>query len=80
MRRAPNKNFGYIILPVVIPPGADAVSELDNNETYRVVWEVLQALRSHDERLDAEINQIDLNVAAGANGHITSSAHRGRWR
>ena len=25
------------------------------------MWEVLQALRSHDERLDAEINKIDLN-------------------
>ncbi len=70
MRRAPNKNYGYIILPVVIPPGADAVSELDNNETYRVVWEVLQALRSHDERLDAEINQIDLNVAKSASDRI----------
>ena len=66
MRRAPNKNFGYIILPVVIPPNNDAVAELDNNETYRVVWEVLQALRSHDERLDAEINQIDVNTGAGS--------------
>ena len=72
MRRAPNKNFGYIILPVVIPPGGDAVSELDKNETYRVVWEVLQALRSHDERLDAEINQIDINQGATADPHITS--------
>ena len=71
MRRAPNKNFGYIILPVVIPPGADAVSELDNNETYRVVWEVLQALRSHDERLDAYINQIDLNLGEDPSGPIT---------
>ncbi len=63
MRRAPNKRFGYIILPVVIPPGKDAESALDNNLTYAVVWQVLQALRSHDERLDAEINQIDLNQA-----------------
>ena len=70
MRRAPNKNFGYILLPVVIPPGADAVSELDNNKTYQVVWEVLQALRSHDERLDAYINQIDINRGEDSNGPI----------
>ena len=60
MRRAPNKKFGYIILPIVIPAGVDPNDALDDNERYRVVWEVLQALRSHDERLDAEINKIDL--------------------
>ena len=65
MRRAPNKKFGYIILPIVIPAGVDPNDALDDNERYRVVWEVLQALRSHDERLDAEINKIDLQKAEG---------------
>ncbi len=64
MRKAPNKKFGYIILPIVIPPDIDPTAALNDNERYRVVWEVLQALRSHDERLDAEINKIDLNRAA----------------
>ena len=68
MRTAPGKKFGYIILPVIISAGVDPAEALDDNESYRVVWEVLQALRSHDERLDAEINQLDLNKAA--NGHI----------
>ena len=63
MRRAPDKDIGYVILPIVIPPEEDAAAALDNNKRYEVVWEVLQALRSHDERLDAEINQIDLNRA-----------------
>ena len=34
---------------------------LDDNERFGVVWNVLRALRSHDDRLDAEINRIDLN-------------------
>src|SRR5690606_23700732 len=34
---------------------------LRDNSRYEVVWQVLQALRSHDERLAAEINKIDLN-------------------
>ena len=61
MRTAPGKKTGYVILPIVIPAGVRPEDALDDNERYRVVWEVLQALRSHDERLDAEINKIDLN-------------------
>ncbi len=61
MRKAPGKEYGYIILPVAVPADLDPALALDDNETYAVVWEVLRALRSHDDRLDAEINQIDLN-------------------
>jgi predicted helicase len=60
MRNAPNKKRGYIILPVVIPAGVEPNKALDDNKTYKVVWQVLQALRSHDDRFDAMINKIDL--------------------
>ena len=53
--------MGYIILPVVIGPDEDANQALDNNQTFQVVWSVLRALRSHDDRLDLEINSLDLN-------------------
>lgn len=58
MRKFEGKEFGYIILPIVIPAGMTAEEALDDNETYAVVWDVLKALRSHDERLDARINAI----------------------
>ena len=61
MRRAPGKEYGYIILPVVVPEGVDPEQALNDNQTFKVVWDVLRALRSHDERLDAEINSLDLN-------------------
>ena len=61
MRKAPGKQYGYIILPVAIPPGTDPTDALDNNERFAAVWNVLRALRSHDDRLNAEINKIDLN-------------------
>lgn len=61
MRTAPGKKTGYVILPIVIPAGVRPEDALDDIDRYRVVWEVLHALRSHDERLDAEINKIDLN-------------------
>ena len=61
MRKAPGKQYGYIVLPVAIPAGADPADALNNNERFASVWSVLRALRSHDDRLNAEINKIDLN-------------------
>jgi predicted helicase len=61
MRLAPDKEFGYVVLPVAIPAGVAPEDALRNQKDYQVVWQVLQALRSHDERLAAEINKIDIN-------------------
>ena len=60
MRNAPNKKLGYVILPVVIPTGVEPHEALNDNRTYKVVWDVLQALRSHDDRFDALVNKLDL--------------------
>ncbi|WP_349774018.1 DEAD/DEAH box helicase family protein [Fictibacillus phosphorivorans] len=61
MRKVSGKDYGYVILPIGIPAGVDPNTVLDNNEKYRVVWEVLNALRSLDERFDATINKLELN-------------------
>ena len=61
MRRAEGKKYGYIILPVVVPAGEDPADMLDRNNAYAHVWEVLQALRSHDDRFEAWINKLELN-------------------
>ena len=60
MRTAPGKKRGYVILPVVIPAGVEPHEALSDNKTYAVVWQVLQALRSHDDRFDAMVNKLDL--------------------
>lgn len=60
MRNAPHKKRGYVILPVVIPAGVEPHVALNDNKTYKVVWQVLQALRSHDDRFDAMVNKLDL--------------------
>lgn len=62
MRRAKDKNMGYVILPIGIPAGMTPEEALNDNERYRVVWQILNALRSHDERFDAMINRADLGV------------------
>ena len=53
------KKYGYIIIPVVIDDDDKTNETLSRNEDYKVVWQVVQALRSHDERLDAQINEIN---------------------
>jgi predicted helicase len=61
MRVSPGKKYGYIIIPVVVPTDVDTKDALDDNERYKVVWTVLNALRAHDDRFNATINKIDLN-------------------
>lgn len=56
MRRAEGKRYGYIVIPVFVPAGTDEGLALSNSKDYKVVWDVVRALRSHDERLDAVIN------------------------
>lgn len=61
MRKFKDKEYGYIILPIVIPEGATPESILDNNKKYEAVWQILNALRSVDERFSAMINKLELN-------------------
>ncbi|MFN3208943.1 MAG: DEAD/DEAH box helicase [Roseovarius sp.] len=60
MRRAEGKKMGYVILPVGVPAGVEPEVALKDNERYRVVWQILNALRAHDERFDGTINQASL--------------------
>ena len=66
MRRFEGKEYGYIILPVVIPAGMTPEEALDNTDAFKVVWEIVQALRSHDERLDGAINGLEYDPATTA--------------
>ncbi|MCL2793959.1 MAG: DEAD/DEAH box helicase family protein [Microbacteriaceae bacterium] len=60
MRKLEGKQYGYVILPIGVPADMDPATALNDNKKYKVVWQVLQALRAHDERFDAEVNKIDL--------------------
>lgn len=64
MRKVDGKDYGYVILPVAIPDGVEFHEALNDNKTFKVVWQVLNALRSHDERLESEISRIMLDPRA----------------
>src|SRR5207248_2335176 len=61
MRLSPGteKKYGYVILPIGIPADLSPEQALADNQKYKVVWQVLQALRAHDERFNAMVNQIE---------------------
>ena len=61
MRKSPGKQYGYIIIPIVVPTDIKPEDALNDNERYKVVWTVLNALRAHDDRFNAIVNKIDLN-------------------
>ncbi|MDR3203520.1 MAG: DEAD/DEAH box helicase family protein, partial [Deltaproteobacteria bacterium] len=61
MRRAEGKKFGYIIIPVLVPSYVEPEDALDKNKEFSVVWSVLNALKSHDDRFQAIINKIQFN-------------------
>lgn len=63
MRKSPGKEYGYIILPVAVPAGMSPDQALGDNKRFKVIWQVLNALRSHDERFDAMVNTIALTSA-----------------
>lgn len=61
MRRSEGKDYGYIILPIAVPSGVAPEVALADNKNYAVVWQVLRALRAHDDRFNAMVNKIELN-------------------
>ena len=88
MRTSKGKKYGYIIIPVVIPPEMDANEAMEKSDRFKVVWTVLNALRAHDDRFEATVNKIELNkkkpkqvliggVSGGGNGEDWNYSNQG---
>ena len=61
MRRSEGKQYGYVVVPVVVPSGSNLADDaVLSGSDFKQVWNVLKALRSHDDRLDVAINTADL--------------------
>ena len=60
------KKYGYIIIPVIVPEGTTPEEALNDNTTFSVVWDILNALRSHDDHFNAHVNTIALNRDKGS--------------
>ncbi|WP_054746430.1 hypothetical protein [Amylolactobacillus amylophilus] len=60
MRKSKGKDYGYIIIPVVVPAGETPETILDNNKQYDTIWQVVNSLRSVDERFEAMVDKMNI--------------------
>ncbi len=75
MRKVPGKERGYVILPIGVPAGVTPEQALSDNDKYKVVWQVLQALRSHDDKFEALINGVELGRDISSKMEIIAITH-----
>ena len=61
IRLSPDKKVGTIIVPVFLG-SATELEPLIETSGYKAIWNVLNALKSHDEELAIELNQIRLEL------------------
>lgn len=79
MRRAEGKDYGYIILPIFVPAGMSPEEALDDSRVFANVWSILQALRSHDERIEARVNELNLLQEASRNKGADPGKNHEGW-
>ncbi|MDE0309263.1 MAG: DEAD/DEAH box helicase family protein [Acidiferrobacterales bacterium] len=61
MRKSPDKNLGYILVPVVIPKDHDPENFLRNSspeQGWEELGQILQALRAHDGRIEDHLESL----------------------
>ena len=61
MRKADGKKFGYIVIPIAVAPDGDYRKAILDS-AYNPTWQVLQALKAHDESFYDSLNQTDLRL------------------
>jgi hypothetical protein len=57
IRKADNKKVGTIVIPVFIDTDADPEVALSSS-VFKPVWDVIRALRSHDEELGRQLDEL----------------------
>ena len=65
IRKAPDKKLGTIVLPVFLPDEEDPEQVLDES-AFKNVWDVLKALRAHDDALGEEIDELRRGLGEGS--------------
>jgi len=73
IRLSPDKKSGTIILPVFIEDAGSAEASIEASN-FKPVWDVLNALKSHDDVLSYELDQIRTELGRKPGSRIDSSA------
>ena len=68
-RDNPDKIYGYIIVPVIVPPGSNLLETLKTDKArFQSLGNVMRALRSHDERFDTDLHLVLGQVVPATGG------------
>jgi superfamily II DNA or RNA helicase len=73
IRKSRNKEIGTIVLPVLIPTDVDAENAIEDT-SFKPIWAVLNALKSHDEDFSHQLN--DLRTELGRTGKLSNLPSR----
>ena len=72
IRLSENKTMGTIVIPVFIEQTDDAEEALEASE-FKPIWDVLEALKSHDDRLSDELDQLRIELGAKTKRSVGAS-------
>ncbi|MDP2759462.1 MAG: Helicase associated domain protein [Sideroxyarcus sp.] len=75
IRLSPDKKAGTIVLPVFIAAGEDAVSTIEASN-FKPIWEVLDALKAHDDVLACELDQIRTEMGRKSGSGVSADSLR----
>jgi superfamily II DNA or RNA helicase len=67
IRRAPDKTVGTIVIPVFLSSCEDHETVLDDS-SFKTVWEIVKALRLHDEELAEQLDALRLGMGLRGGG------------
>ena len=71
IRLSPDKKAGTIVLPVFIKAGEDAASTIEASN-FKPIWDVLNALKAHDDVLACELDQIRTELGRKAGTGVSA--------
>jgi len=69
IRLSPNKKAGTIVLPVFISRGDNPEQSLDEGN-FKPIWDVLNALKSHDDVLADELDQMRVGMGKRSSSKV----------
>ena len=67
IRKSDNKSHGVIVIPVFIGDSDNPQTELENSR-YKLIWDVLNALKSHDDVLAEELDNFRTSLGRNKGG------------
>ena len=73
MRRSPGKKNGYVIVPVVASRNEAIQNVIDRDKSNKLILQIADALRAHDDRIDRFFNQAALYDDAGKSDRKTEN-------